>query len=278
MVPANARISPPMSSSAGTDLPVAERWFSTASAADGVTMITERHLHPYIQSNLWLVRGKDRDLLVDTGNGVASLLGDLPELFDGREVIAVVTHGHADHMGGLHEFDERVCHRLEAGDVEHPPISSLLDADRYPEEEREAAIESGYGELPRFLLDAMPFGGFDPEAFAMAETEPTRTVQEGDVIDLGDRIFDVLHLPGHTPGSLALWESETSTLYSGDTIYAEEPLLDELPESNIPDYVESMRRLRSLPVETVHAGHDPSFGREELIAIVDAYIARRDTG
>jgi glyoxylase-like metal-dependent hydrolase (beta-lactamase superfamily II) len=263
-----------MSSSA--DLPVADRWFETADAGGGVTMITEPHLHPYIQSNAWLVRGRDRDLLVDTGNGLASLRGDLPELFDGREIVAVVTHGHADHMGGLHEFDQRVCHRQEAGDVERPPISSLLDADTYPEEERAAATESGYGELPRFLLDALPSPDFDPQAFAMAPTAPTRTVQEGDVIDLGDRTFDVLHLPGHTPGSLALWEAETATLYSGDTIYAEEPLLDELPESNIADYVESMRRLRSLPVETVHAGHDPSFGREELIRIVDAYIARRD--
>jgi len=239
-------------------------------------MINEPHLHPYIQSNLWLVRGRDRDLLVDTGNGVASLHDDLPDLFDGREVVAVVTHGHADHMGGLHEFRERVCHRQEAGDVEHPPVSSLLDADTYPEEERQAAVESGYGALPRFLLDALPSAGFDPEGFAMAQTTPTRTVQEGDVIDLGDRVFDVLHLPGHTPGSLALWEAETGTLYSGDTVYAEEPLLDELPESNIPEYVESMRRLRSLPVEIVHAGHDPSFGREELVRIIDAYLARRD--
>ena len=259
------------------ELPVADRWFETSDAGNGVMMITEPHLHPYIQSNLWLVRGRDRDLLVDTGNGLASLRDDLPDLFDGREVIAVVTHGHADHMGGLHEFPERVCHRLEAGDVEHPPISSLLDAEEYPVEEREAAKESGYGELPRFLLDAVPVAGFDPEAFEMAPTEPTRTVDEGHVIDLGDRVFDVLHLPGHTPGSLALWEAESRTLYSGDTVYAEEPLLDELPESYIPDYVESMRRLRSLPVNVVHAGHDPSFGRDELIAIVDAYIARRET-
>src|SRR6059058_4682469 len=161
------------------DLPVADRWFETSDAGNGVTMITEPHLHPYIQSNLWLVRGRDRDLLVDTGNGVASLLEDLPEVFDGREVVAVVTHGHADHMGGLHEFAERICHRQEAGDVEHPPIPSLLDANEYPEEERAAAIESGYGELPRFLLDALPADAFDPEGFAMAKTTPTRTVQEG---------------------------------------------------------------------------------------------------
>ncbi|MFL5767472.1 MAG: MBL fold metallo-hydrolase, partial [Actinomycetota bacterium] len=122
------------------DLPVADRWFETTDAGNGVTLITEPHLHPYIQSNAWLVRGGERDLLVDAGNGLTSLRAHLPELFDDRELVAVVTHGHADHMGGLHEFAERVCHRLEAGDVGHPPISSLLDADRYPVEEREAAI------------------------------------------------------------------------------------------------------------------------------------------
>jgi hypothetical protein len=37
-----------------------------------------------------------------------------------------------------------------------------------------------------------------------------------------------------------------------------------------------MRRLRELPVRIVHAGHDPSFGRGRLIALVDAYLARRD--
>jgi hypothetical protein len=36
-----------------------------------------------------------------------------------------------------------------------------------------------------------------------------------------------------------------------------------------------MRRLRSLPVDVVHGGHEPSFGRGRLIEIVDAYLARR---
>jgi hypothetical protein len=37
-----------------------------------------------------------------------------------------------------------------------------------------------------------------------------------------------------------------------------------------------MKRLRALPVEIVHAGHDPSFGRARLVALVDAYLAKRD--
>jgi glyoxylase-like metal-dependent hydrolase (beta-lactamase superfamily II) len=259
-----------------TDLPVADRWFEAAPAGDGLMMITEPHLHPYIQSNLWLVHGRDRDLLVDTGNGVGTLRADLAPLFEDREVVAVVTHAHADHMGGLHEFEQRICHRAEAKDVEAPPDLSLLMTSTFSEEERRAAIESGYGELPEALLDALPEAEFDPLAFEMRPTTPTGTVDEGDVIDLGDRAFEVLHLPGHTPGSLGLWEEATSTLFSGDTVYADEPLLDELEGSSIPDYVESMRRLRSLPVAVVHGGHDRSFGRERLVRMIDAYLARRD--
>ena len=52
-------------------------------------------------------------------------------------------------------------------------------------------------------------------------------------------------------------------------------LLDDLPESDIPTYVETMKRLRELPVEVVHGGHDESFGRERLIEIADDYVASR---
>jgi glyoxylase-like metal-dependent hydrolase (beta-lactamase superfamily II) len=103
----------------------------------------------------------------------------------------------------------------------------------------------------------------------------TRSVDEGDIIDLGDRHFEVLHLPGHSPGSIGLFEAATETLFSGDAIY-DGPLLDELPESNIADYVRTMKRLRELPVRVVHAGHDPSFGRERLYELADAYLAQRD--
>ena len=99
-------------------------------------------------------------------------------------------------------------------------------------------------------------------------------MSEGNIVDLGNRAFEVLHLPGHSPGSIGLWEAATGTLFSGDAIY-DGPLLDEIDGSHIPTYIRTMKRLRELPVQIVHAGHDPSFGRQRLVELVDAYLGKR---
>ncbi len=124
------------------------------------------------------------------------------------------------------------------------------------------------------LVNALPYEGFDPSAFRTRSAEVTLVVHEGDPIDLGDRHFEILHLPGHSGGCIGLWEAKTGTLFSGDAIY-DGPLLDELPGSHIPTYVETMKRLRELPVGVVHGGHDESFGRDRLIEIADNYIRTR---
>ena len=67
----------------------------------------------------------------------------------------------------------------------------------------------------------------------------------------------------------------TRTLFSGDCVYESGVLLDELPESNIADYVESMRRLRDVPVRIVHGGHDDSFDRARLLELIDGYVRTR---
>jgi glyoxylase-like metal-dependent hydrolase (beta-lactamase superfamily II) len=99
-------------------------------------------------------------------------------------------------------------------------------------------------------------------------------VEEGDVIDLGDRSFEVLHLPGHSPGGIGLFERSTGILLSGDAIY-DGPLIDEFPDADIGAYCQTMRRLRSLPVTIVHGGHDPSFSRARMVEIVDRYLEQR---
>lgn len=56
-------------------LPVANHWFSRRRVDDAITLLREPHADPLIQCNIWHVRGRDRDLLVDTGLGVACLDG-----------------------------------------------------------------------------------------------------------------------------------------------------------------------------------------------------------
>ena len=123
-------------------------------------------------------------------------------------------------------------------------------------------------------MAAIPHRDFDPATHLLQPAEISRMIGEGDRVDTGDRSFEVLHLPGHSPGSIALWEQASGTLFSGDAIY-DGPLLDQIPGSDIPTYLETMRRLRNLPVSVVHAGHDPSFGRERLIEIADIYLISR---
>lgn len=144
-----------------------------------------------------------------------------------------------------------------------------LRIEDYPPEEL-----SGY-EPPPSLLTALPRDGFDLGSYAVTPVRPTRVVEEGDEIDLGDRRFEILHLPGHTPGEIGLWEADTRTLFSGDCVYESGVLLDELPESDVPTYVRSMIRLRDLPVRIVHGGHDGSFGRERLFDLIDDYVRTR---
>jgi glyoxylase-like metal-dependent hydrolase (beta-lactamase superfamily II) len=250
---------------------IAETWFEFRRVDDDITLIWEPHVVPLIRCNIWHVRGSDRDLLIDTGLGMASLKAAARHLFE-KPLAAVATHAHYDHVGGFHEFEERVVHDAEARKVAAGNAASLYGAGK-----EDALLESiraaGY-EVPPELFTAVPSDGYDPRSYRVLPAPATRIVGEGDVIDTGDRHFEVLHLPGHSPGSIGLWEEGSGTLFSGDAIY-DGPLLDELPGSDIPAYVATMKRLRQLPVSVVHAGHDPSFGRARLRELCDAYLAKR---
>ena len=251
---------------------IAERWFEITRVDDAITSLREPHLHPVWQSNIWHVRGRDRDLLVDAGMGIGRLAEALRELVD-KPLIAVATHRHADHVGGLYEFPVRLAHAADAEEIARPSsFASLITAD-YPEEFVKFMESEGNPAGPE-LIDAYPYEGFDPRQYKVHPAPPTAIVGEGDVVDLGDRAFMVIHLPGHTPGSIGLWDQRTGTLFSGDAIY-DGPLYDFLPESNIPDYIGTMHRLRELPVTVVHGGHDGSFGRARLVELAEGYLSWR---
>ena len=257
----------------GHGLPVARQWFEITEALDGIFKITEPFVHAYVRSNAWLIRGRTSHLLVDAGLGVGRLRSELAEYLD-RPVIAVATHSHFDHFGGLGEFATRAAHRDDGEVIERATDYVTLTSATYPAalvDEFEAADLP----VPDLLIDALPYPGFDLATFRTPPASITRWLADGDVIDLGDRSFEVLHAPGHSPGSICLWEAGSGSLASGDVIVDGEPLLDQLPRSSPADFATSLRRLADLPMRSVLAGHGTVFGRVRAHDIITDYLTSR---
>lgn len=259
---------------------VAAEWFSWELADDGLARIWEPHVHEFMQANMWLVRGREADLLIDAGLGLGDLAGTLRRwgLIGDRPLLLFISHVHADHHGGAHQFWPRVCHPAEAAWLSERSDWHPLVAAEYETDFGDVAASDGAGDDANdgLLISALPAAGFRPREHTVVPAVPTLQLGEGDGIDLGGRRFEVLHLPGHSPGSVALWEEGSATLFAGDVVYDEGPLLDEITGSSVPDYCATMRRLLGLPVRTVFAGHGAPFGRDLLRRRVTDYLRRRD--
>ncbi|XP_040584790.1 metallo-beta-lactamase domain-containing protein 2 isoform X4 [Mesocricetus auratus] len=100
-------------------------WYAHKSLGDGIFWIQERFYESGNRANIWLVRGSEQDVVIDTGLGLRSLpeyLYSSGLLRDGgaqedagrRPLLAVATHVHFDHSGGLYQFDQVAVHRAEA--------------------------------------------------------------------------------------------------------------------------------------------------------------------
>lgn len=235
-----------------------EDWYRIDRKADGVSLISEPHIKEFYRCNCWHVRGRDRDMLVDSGMGVVSLREWVP-LVTERALTAVASHTHFDHIGCHHEFPDRVIHEAEADILANPTNARTL-ADPYVTDD---------------IFDALPPLPYQSATYALKAAPATRTVRDADIIDLGDRHFEVIHTPGHSPGGIALWEAATETLFSGDIVY-DGPLIEDTYHSDAADYHASMRRLYDLPVRVVHGGHFPSYDGARHRAIIRAWLDEKE--
>lgn len=221
----------------------------------GIWRIEELYAHPYCRGAIWVVDGTDRRLVIDAGWGLVPLDAALPELFD-RPIVALASHTHFDHVGGLHRFAERLVHPLEA------PVL----ADPTPDAVQSLPFLTDYDTL---AFDPVP-GGFDPLLWRLPAMPATATVDEGDRIDLGGRVLTVLHTPGHSPGHLCLFEEATGLLFAADAIYDGE-MFDAIPGASIPDLLATHDRLLTLPVARVLPGHFGPFDGRHLRTLAENY-------
>ncbi|HEY2225713.1 MBL fold metallo-hydrolase [Actinomycetospora sp.] len=238
-------------------------WFHVRPVAPGAWLVAEpSHV------NSWLVAGRDRAVLVDTGLGIEPIR-PVAEATSGLPVEAVNTHHHFDHAGGNAEFDAVAVHERGVG---------LLAAGA-PPSERAAylahtrallaaagsyrALDQRFFHLLTDDADPRPLPpAFDAEAWVRSgpPAGPTpRALHDGDVIDLGGRTLTVLHTPGHSPDSLCLFDDRDGLLLGGDTLNSG-PIYAQGPESDLEDFARSTARLAGLArdVSLVCMGH---FGR-----------------
>ena len=236
----------------------AEDWYAIRGVGDGVTWIGEPFVKEFYRCNVWHVRGRERDLLVDSGMGVVPLRQHVP-LVTERPLVAVASHTHFDHVGAHHEFAERWVHAAEAAILARPTRAST-GAEAWVRDE---------------IFEALPPEPYASTTYAVRAAPATRLLADGDVVDLGDRRFEVIHTPGHSPGGIALWEAASGILISGDIVY-DGPLIEGTGPGEAEDYLRSMRRLLALPVRVVHGGHYPSYDGARHRAIVADWLARHE--
>lgn len=232
----------------------AEDWYQTKTIADDITYICEPFIKEFYRCNIWHVRGSHADMLVDSGMGVVSLREWVP-LVTEKTLTAVASHTHFDHIGCHHEFENRAVHSAEAELLAHPTRENTL-ADPYVTDD---------------IFTGLPPTPYNSALYSVKNAPATRRLEDGDVIDLGNRTFEVIHTPGHSPGGIALWEKNTGILFSGD-IHYDGLLIDDVYHSDKNDYIRSMERLLEIPVSIVHGGHFRSFGAERHRTLIRSWL------
>lgn len=226
-------------------------WFTIGHIDENTHIISEyRH---WEETHAYLLCGADRCLLIDTGLGVCDISQQVKQL-TGKPVTAVATHIHWDHIGGHRYFPDFYAHEAELNWLSGGfPLS--IEAVRSMVLDRCDAPED-----------------FRIENYQLFQGTPTRVLHDGDTIDLGGRVLEVLHTPGHSPGHMCFFERERGDLYTGDLVY-KGVLLAYYPSTDPAAYLRSMERVAALPVKHVYPAHHSLDIRPEILArIRDAFL------
>ena len=234
-----------------------EKWF-TIDKIDSDTYIVSEYRH-WEETHCYLLNGAERSLLIDTGLGICNIYDAVAKLTD-KSVTAVATHIHWDHVGGHKYFPDFYAHREELewlhGGFPLPP-----------ETIRDMVVDRC--DLPE---------GFDVQEYRMFQGTPTRILEDRDTIDIGGRIIEVLHTPGHSPGHMCFWEEARGYLFTGDLVY-KDTLFAYYPSTDPAAYLASLERLAAMPARKVFPAHHALDIQPEIIVRMrDALGKLRDAG
>lgn len=186
-------------------------------------------------SNVYLIP-EEPVVMIDasTGHNFKLMVEEMKKLGLGPKDISLLinTHCHFDHAGGNHFF-------------------SAAGAIIAIHESEAAVLEAG----DEIITCAAMFGE------KMPPVPVGRKLRVGDVVRAGELELRVIHTPGHTHGSICLYDAERKLLFSGDTVFCGGVGRTDLPTGNEVELLNSLKALAKLEVEALYPGHGPATER-----------------
>ncbi len=159
--------------------------------------------------NAFLLEGKKNSALIDTGCGLGEIDKCVKEITD-KMLYVLLTHSHPDHAGGVYHFTNLPIYMNRDDD------SLKLWGMRTDNGFRRMYIETRgprlYDGEIRNLYSLLPNDNPDCTSFDYIN------IDDGSIIDLGERTLECIHTPGHTDGSICFLDRKNRLLFSGDTI------------------------------------------------------------
>jgi len=231
-------------------------WFEIYEVSEGVYAIYEPfHFEEVIS---FVIQGNERAILLDTGMGVGAIRAEA-ENVTALPLVVVNTHWHYDHIGGNDQFEG---------------VWAFDDDFEVDKIERGMTVEELSDKMiPEMVCAPFP-KSFDPSTYEVRRSRVTRRLKHLEEIDLGNRTLVVHHTPGHSPGSLCLYDKRDRILFSGDTYYPG-TIYCNLERSDLDDFVASLRYLADMAPEISYiatAHNEAKVSSQEIVDARDGFL------
>ena len=227
---------------------------SVRQIQEGLWQVT---FHFPASTNCWIFLDTDGLVLIDAANpwNAATILSIIEQL--GRPLRRIViTHAHPDHAGSAAELARRTGALVYA----HENDRRFLDGSSSMADTPGFWLCRGVLQMGQFL------GMLNPPAV-------NGLVIIGDAENIGS--LQVIHTPGHTPGSISLWSEEAGAIFCGDNLFAVfNTLRIGLPwfTLDLKTQAESIKRYTEFPARLLLSGHGPVFRCEDLSLCIERVL------
>lgn len=206
--------------------------------------------------NSYLIKGKDRNLLIDTGfnrpecrEALFSALEELHLSLDNTDFF--ITHLHADHSGQI--FGLKTQKNTAYAEPREAHVINRLHDDTYWEHIYEEFRQEGLKMTKDEALATHPGVMWRPD-----DTIDFTDINDGDILSVGDYNLRAIVTSGHSPGHTCLYDDDKKILFAGDMILGDitPNLCYELflPDP-LTDYVDSLDKVEALDIQTIYVGH-----------------------